>query len=78
MQTQGFRHISGAKEKGNFHYTLMNEMNQSANHCERAQQSHAQDNIGDLAHRGIGQPFLQILVMQGLQRSIEDGDGCRQ
>ena len=50
-------------------------MEQSPGHGRRRQQRDAENDVGQLAHGGVGEPRLQVVLAQGYYRSDEDRDG---
>ncbi len=54
----------------------MHEVNKTTNDSKRlVNQTHAQSNIRYLADGGKGKPPFEVILLQGTNRTVEDGDG---
>ena len=64
----------GTEEQGDLGKGVVDDMDQPALDGRRGQQGHAEDDVGELADRGIGQPGLEVVLGQGDHRGDDDGE----
>jgi hypothetical protein len=75
VNAQRFGIVAGGKEQGNLHDALVYQVDDTADGADRSEDGGAQRDIGDLAHGGVGEPFLQVVLKQRPGRPVYDGDG---
>lgn len=74
VDAQGLGKIAGAEEQGDLHDALMDEMHQAADGAHGAEERRAQHDVGHLADGGIGQPALEVILIQRPQGAVQNGD----
>ena len=65
---------AGAEEQGDLGKGVVGDVDDPALDSGRGQQRHTQDDVGELADRGVGQPRLQVVLAQGDDRGRQNGE----
>ncbi len=73
VNPQGFGEVARTIEQRHLHQPLMHQMHQAAHRGDRSEQRDAEGHVGHLADGRVGQALLQLLLLQGAQRAVEDG-----
>ena len=53
----------------------MDQVDEPTSQGDAPAQGRAQEDIGDLAYGGEGQPALEVVLEQGAQGAVDDGNG---
>jgi len=65
----------GAEKERNLGKGVVGNVHNAALNAVHGKQGHAQNDVGKLAHRGIGQPRLKVVLGQRDDRGRKDGEG---
>ena len=76
MDTKCFGEIPGTEKQGDFHQSLVYQMNDASDGSDRTQNTGAKCYIRDLAYLRESQAFFQLILKQRLDRSIYNREGC--
>jgi len=67
VATKIFSDIAGAEKERDLHESLVHQVDDASQRGEGATHGATQSDVRDLAHRGVGQPFLQFILVESSQ-----------
>ncbi len=62
---RGYVNRAGAQEEGDLRYRVVGDMGDPAQHPAGGQERRPEDDVGELGHRGEGQPCFEVVLTEG-------------